>query len=352
MQVTHYCRYLLLLLFLVSTKSLVLRADAIAPETADNIYEQAKDVALHLRTMDYSFRVSHYGAEVQRIRVDGIKARVDARVPEKVATGMAVGEIIDAFNGELYQRISGSARQLAVSRISVSGDTGVIGPCLTPLEECYRWLKRNPSDSIWFSMGKDSAWDSFKPNSNFEPVVIGDRQCFKLNFIRDNGVQFNLYISHDLNWFPVRTEIFSPNGALAGVTIASQFKRFATGGSKESWLPQLVEVDSQSSKDGPINSHVRYEILTDTASVGDPIDPAIFTLGYDKVDYIYDLDSSEVYNPDSSIRTKINKSQSTPLTQNAAPNKSSRLRYLLLLNALVIFVIIGMVGWRIMQKHA
>lgn len=341
-------------LLLLSTAASVSTARAqnapIVPQTAAEIYHQAREAAQHLRTIDYSFRVSHYPDEVQRVRADGLKIRVDAKVPEKLTTGMAVGELTDAFNGELHQRLSGSTKQLAISRVSVNNGTGINGPCLTPLEECYRWLKTSPGESIWSCLGSNAAWENFTPKSKFEFVEINGQRCVQLNFDRDNGVQFALYLSPELNWFPVKREVFSPDGLLAGVTLASNFSAFAKKNSFTVWLPRLIEVRSQSAPNGPVNRSVRYDIPPDMTQIGPPIPKEIFTLNYEGVSYIYDLDANEVYSPGSSVKTSVGKIESPPLNQREGRRRASSLRYLFLMNALFVFALIGLAGWKMTRK--
>jgi hypothetical protein len=283
-------------------------ADTPAALTAAEIYSRCREGASRLLRIDYSFRVSYYGDQVQRVRADGLLIRVDARVPEMLRTGPSIGDTVDAFDGEKYQRLSASAGQLAVSRISVDQGSGVFGPCLMPLEQCYRWLMSTRGESIWHLIGNESAWAKFTPKDSVRSANLAGRKCHQLVFIRDNGVRCHLYIAPELNWFPVRREIYSPAGKLSGVTTASDFVALTGPDAQISWLPRLIKVTSISAPDGPIDRTLTYEILTEKARVGYPIDPEVLDLGKefkDRIDYVYNLDSFEVIQAGQTIQAKL-----------------------------------------------
>lgn len=321
--------------------------------SADDVLARARDQAMSLQTIDYSFTVSHYPQSTLRFRSNGMMTRCDAAVPSQVANGRTVtGAIVYAFNGGIFQRREHIARQLTYGREPLGGGALESGPCWTPLEECYRWLRAVEPNFSWRTIRDPLIWqklhiDGDAIDGSATDVEDGGISCKILAIRLNNGVRIRVYLSTEHNYFPVRYDVITSSDTLSSSMHATSLKAFVAGESTV-WLPKAVTFDQVAYDATHGAQNVVYSIIPETAHVNEGVDTDIFTLEPTDVDIVVDTDTNEFYRPNTTERHRLYDEQ--PTEQGRVdivpiPARKGHAGMLVLVNVAVAAVILGSMLW-------
>lgn len=263
------------------------------PQPAEIIKAAAKQVQ-RIKTLDYSFKVSLY-KKAQHVRTAGKRIRFDAVLPTKNRTGETVqAGSVYAFNGEIYQDSSIRARSMAISGKPLNHNL-MSGPCWTPIEECYRWLRIAEIDFSWATVVDPATWKKLRPDTAIALEQCAGEDCVGLTFHRDNGVSYCVWFGINQDYFPLGWDLIDRSGERVVRCTVDKFQKVMHQG-KPIWLPLKLTYRQVAHPPIPARE-LRYEILPETLKVNQPIDDRIFTLSHEGMDNVIFSDYNKVYLP-------------------------------------------------------
>ena len=292
--------------------SLILLGDSRSRCIADeqDVLDKARDAIINLPYIRFSFRsidVNALEGNAVNLISEGVKTKTSYRYTTetapnphpKIFKGLTPGVIFcdDAYNGEFFQHYSLSVHEsrrlgyFSFSRSMPNGDdSSGIGPCLNPLEGCYKWVSFNrPSGYRWKYMKDPDVWAELKPKRTVKVSENGltiHRLVFELKHGRDMTVD----LVEDYNYFPVRTAIGSDLDPQGESTLL-QCSNFVKVEGRH--FPTVVDEFYQSSPKSRYRKS-RYEIIEKSISFQRLNDADEINIVPETGDEVMDIDNNEV----------------------------------------------------------
>lgn len=306
------------------------------------VLERARDAVIELRCVHFSFRVSDHGNSLMEFWSDASKTKVTAPVPAlRRDNSVVTDNVVYAYNGEIFQQRRTLHPSLAFSRSPLGGDT-LRGPCLTPLEQCYAWLRVVRVDYNWNSIRDPQVWADLEPLSlkTFEDGADTiHRVCFR------SKAQVNVFVdfSTQYKFFPREYRIGSEEGADSFTAMkASKFIELSGR-----YLPTAVEADTPP-HNGLAGTHAEYEVLPDRVSCECPNDAEFFTLHPEIGDEVLDWDSNIGSIHGSDVKSDLIPEPIESIKLAPQPQHPGRSRKLLIFNGVLLG---GSVLWYLLRRR-
>lgn len=271
---------------------------------------RARDSAMLIQSMDFSFTVNLYPGMVQRFRFQGSMARFDWSMQKATTNGTVVVQTTDAFNGRIHQSLAGD--QLAISQQAQTGR--YFGPCATPLEECFQWLRVGVGrpEIPWSAFRDPEIWNQLNPEPTTLHETINGVECIGLDFKYSTGVIDRVYFDTIHGYFPVRRETIRQDGEHVAVLQVSELIEIQNEG-QSFWFPRQVSYQQVAPDSNRPAVSRDYSIVDDNILINTPIDESVFTLSMN-VTAVTNLDTNEILIPDTGQTIEVNQARVAPVS--------------------------------------
>ncbi len=286
--------------FILSVASVV----PLSAQTSQEALTKCQNHLTRLNSLDYTFRYAAYKSPI-RFRSSGTMTRCDYDFPARDRHGKTfIRYYIMAFNGSVYQDKAIGTMVMSCTH-EPWNETGMSGPCWTPLEYTFEWCRTRKKQLTWQSLHDDSTWKRMRelaePEVEILPIEIGGEQvkCARVIIPRSVGSVSHVYLAIDKGYLPVKHEVYSPSGNLSSVMLVKKILEI-TGedGQEPVWFPMDV-IAFQSKGRGDRfkgNFNVKYQVEPESLSVNQNINKEIFTLDYAGIVNVL-LNDFQVYLP-------------------------------------------------------
>jgi hypothetical protein len=310
------------------------------PEAAE-VLMLAHQQAAAIKTLQFQFQVNRYTTEPLAFWADGVMTRCDCHLPGKQADGRVVfGSRRYAFDGKSHQMWSGDKHYFVHSQLPMHPESG---PCWTPLEECYRWLRLAEIDFRWQSISNPDVWSRLTPETEVIEVEHDGSPCLRLSFPAPREGLLHVYFSKIHGYFPVRHEFFR-GSEVKFQLLASETTNSGTEDAPL-WLPAKVQY-WQVAHGAIAERNLTYTVLPGSLVVNQPIDHNIFKLEPIDCEVIIDRDLNQEYQPGRTVQVPMPTNPTTPIS-GRWELVSSPLLWLFVANlALAAFAVTGTMRWR------
>lgn len=321
----------------------ILAHDVVGPA---DVLDEASLSALKVRSIQFQMEVSLYPGVTQSFAAMDGMTRFDSTLP--VAGDNNTGTIARgyAFNGEHYQQLEKGQNTIGISRRREPG-ASMCGPCWTPIEECYRWLRVAQHGFEWQTIRDPAVWSELHAEESISEVKHGEYLCKRIAIIfSKTSMRFEIDFCESLGHFPVFYQILDKEGRVVEFVSASDFIQAIPDNSL--WIP--TKVISMSVGDGGAvgKQEVTYNVLPNSIKVNHDIEPKFFTYDTKGLNSIIDADSMEILNLKTGKRLPIIPDPTDPSYQIEGSvshgSKSPWFRWIFVLANLAILAVVSYLG--------
>jgi len=312
---------------------------AATPSAAD-ILKAAQQQAFHLQTVSFAVDVSCYPSSTLRFFAKGSKVRFEGNLPiGKEARVADDGVTIFAFDDSLYQEVDTTGKYLAFSRQPLGGDLQS-GPCWTPIEQCYRWLRIAEPDFRWSTMRDPAVWSKLLRLTT-GPVAVPEEHADVYSIVFQNNKRVSVRVHFDPQhaYYPISWETVNPDGEVVERCSADNFQR-GQGEAGIAFVPLIVHYALASHGTAYPAQTLLYSIHADSLHINEEIEESKFTLDskdFPVVDTIFDRDRGTM----KSVTTgsiRILQEGGTPVE----PPKSRTISAFVIVNIAILTVLIAL----------
>ncbi len=286
--------------FILSVASAV----PLSAQTSQEVLTKCQNHLTRLKTLDYTFKYAAYDHSI-RFRSSGTMTRCDYDFPARDGHGKTfIRSCIMAFNGSIYQNKSMGSMVMGSTR-DPWNETGMCGPCWTPLEYTFKWCQTRNKRLTWQSLHDKATWERMHeiadPEVKIIPIKIGSEQvkCARVIIPRSVGSVSHVFLAVDKGYLPVKHEVYSPNGNLSSVMLVKKILEITGKNEKKPvWFPMDVIAFQPKKKGDRFKGcfNVKYQIEPESLNVNQNINKEIFTLDYAGVVNVF-LNDFQVYLP-------------------------------------------------------